>query len=463
MPEKTDLFVLGGGPGGYHAAIRAAQLGLDVTCVDEGTFGGVCLHRGCIPSKGLIGLGKLVADMKGWSERGLAFGEVSVDLEVLQAWKQKQIDQLAKGVQQLMKGRGVNVVTGSATLTGPNTAAVDGATVEFDQAILAPGSRAIELPHIPYDNEVVIGSRTALELTELPSSMLVIGGGFIGLEIGQFYHQLGTEVTVVEMMPSVLPTADADLGKQLARELKKQGIDIQLETKAAGAKVREDGASVELEGNDGTTTLDVDKVLVAVGRKPRTDGIGLEDAGVKVNDKGLIEVDERMRTSQPHIFAIGDAVPGPALAHKASHEGVHAAAVAAGNEEAVVDYRAVPWFCYTTPEVASVGLTEAEAREQYGDELTVAQFPFAALGKAKMKGHPEGWAKVIADAGRGAILGVHIIGADATSIIAEPALAIEMGATLEDIAETIHAHPTLPEVFLEAAEVALGHPIHVNK
>lgn len=463
MTEKTGLLVVGGGPGGYHAAIRAAQLGLDVTCVDEGTFGGVCLHRGCIPSKGLIGVGKLVAEAKAWEERGLSFGEVKVDLKKVQAWKQGQIDTLAKGVEQLMTSRGVEVVKGRAKLTGKNTAEIDGRKITFEQALLAPGSKSIELPHLPFDHERVLSSRSALTFENVPKSLAVIGGGFIGLEIGQLYSQLGAEVTVIEMMDQILPGADPALGKQLARELKKQGITIKTGTKAADAKVTKKGVKLTLEGKgDETETLDAERVLVAVGRKPRTTDLGLEEAGVEVDEKGFIAVDEQMRTSNPKIFAIGDAVPGPALAHKASHEGVHAAAVAAGDKDVVVDYRAVPWFCYTTPEVAGVGMTEAEAREALGDDLTVAQFPFSALGKARMAGHTEGWCKIIADS-RGAVIGVHIVGHHATNLIAEPALAIEMGATLTDVVETIHAHPTLNEVFLEAAEVALGHPIHVAK
>jgi dihydrolipoamide dehydrogenase len=460
MTDDTDLLVVGGGPGGYHAAIRAAQLGLDVTCVDKGSFGGVCLHWGCIPSKGLIGMGKLVDEIRAWSDRGLETSEPDVDLARFQGWKQDQIDELSRGVKHLMSSRGVDVREGTAELTGPNEAEIDGETITFDQALVATGSNPIELPHIPFDGETVLGSRDALELEDPPESMAVIGGGFIGLEIGQFYHQLGANVTVVEMLDSVLPNADDDLGRELGRQLTKQGLTVHTQTEATEADVSQDGVRLTLDGPK-AEQLEADKLLVAVGRRPNTTGIGLEAAGVETLESGHIDVDDQMRTSQDNIFAIGDAVPGPALAHKASHEGMHAAAVAAGQDHVVVDYRAVPWFCYTTPEVAGVGLTEAEAREEHEDPI-VAQFPFAALGKAKMTGHTDGWAKVVARQD-GALLGFQMIGPDATNLVAEPALAIEMGATLTDVAETVHAHPTLAEVFLEAVEAAQGHPIHVSK
>jgi len=460
MTESTELLVIGGGPGGYHAAIRGAQLGLDVTCVDKGSFGGVCLHWGCIPSKGLIGLGKLVDEVRDWNERGLGAGEPDVDLERFQAFKQNQIDQLAGGVKHLMRSRGVDVREGTAHLTGPNEAAIDEAPIEFDQALVATGSSPIELPHIPFDHETVLSSKDALELDETPDSLAVIGGGFIGLEIGQFYHQLGADVTVVEMMDSVLPTADDDLGRTLGRQLGKRGLTVHTQTEATDAHVSSEGVRLKLDGPK-ADQLEADKLLVAVGRTPNTQGLGLDKAGVETDENGHISVDDQMRTSQDHIFAIGDTVPGPALAHKASHEGAHAAAVAAGQDHVVVDYRAIPWFCYTTPEVGSVGLSESEAQEKY-DDITVAQFPFAALGKAKMTGHTDGWAKIVAGPDQ-QLLGVHLIGPDATNLISEPALAIEMGATLTDVAETVHAHPTLAEVFLEAVELAQGHPIHVDK
>ncbi len=462
MADSTDLLVIGGGPGGYHAAIRGAQLGLDVTCVDRGSFGGVCLHWGCIPSKGLIGVGKLVDEFDSWAERGVTADGLEVDLPKVQAWKQEAIDQQAKGVQFLMKSRGVEVVEGHAELTGPNEAAIDGEPITFDKAIVATGSSPVELPHIPFDHETILSSRGALELESVPESLVVIGGGFIGLEIGQLYHQLGSEVSVVEMMPRILPTADEDISKTLRRELEKRDLTVLTDTKAAGCKVTDQGAELQVEGPDGDQVLQAEKVLVAVGRRPNTGEVGLEAADVDVDEKGFVQVDDQMRTSNPDIFAIGDITAGPGLAHKSSFEGVHAAAAAAGDGNVVVDHRAIPWFCYTTPEVGSVGMTEAEAREAHGDDIVVAQFPFRALGKAKMAGHEEGWCKVIAD-DREAILGVHIVGADATNLINEPALAIEMGATLTDIAETIHAHPTLAEIFREAVEVAQGHPIHVNK
>jgi len=460
MTDETEFLVIGGGPGGYHAAIRAAQHDLDVTCVDKGSWGGVCLHWGCIPSKGLIGLGKLVEEIDDWNERGLHTGSTDVDLPTVQKWKAGQIDQLAQGVRHLMSSRGVDVREGTARLTGEHTAEIDGDEVEFEQALVATGSQPIELPHIPFDGETVVGSRGALAFDEVPDSLAVIGGGFIGLEIGQFYEQLGADVTVVEMLDSVLPTADDDLGEELGRQLTKRGLTVHTQTEATDADVSDDGVRLSLDGPK-AEQLEAEKLLVAVGRQPNTEGIGLAKAGVETEESGHIAVDDQMRTSNDDIFAIGDTVPGPALAHKASHEGAHAAAVAAGQDHVVVDYRAIPWFCYTTPEVGSVGLSESEAQEKY-DDITVAQFPFAALGKAKMTGHTDGWAKIVAGPDQ-QLLGVHLIGPDATNLISEPALAIEMGATLTDVAETVHAHPTLAEVFLEAVELAQGHPIHVDK
>lgn len=462
MTDATEFLVIGGGPGGYHAAIRGAQLGLDVTCVDKGSWGGVCLHWGCIPSKGLIGLGKLVDEIDAWNDRGLGAGTPQVDLATTQKWKQGQIDQLANGVQHLLESRGVDVREGTARLTGPNTATIEGDEVEFEKALVATGSEPIELPHIPFDGDTVIGSREALELEAPPEELVVIGGGFIGLEIGQFYHQLGADVTVVEMMDRVLPTADDDLGDELSRQLTKRGLTVHTQTEATDASIQDGEATLTLDGPKGEQTVTAENVLVAVGRRPRLDQVGLDEVGVETTENGRVQVDDQMRTSVGNVFAIGDIAPGPALAHKASYEGMHAAAVAAGRDHVVVDHRAVPWFCFTTPEVGSVGLTEEEARERYGDEVTVARFPFAALGKAKMTGHTEGWTKVIAGPDE-ELLGTHILGPDATNLVAEPALAIEMGATLTDVAETVHAHPTLAEAFLEAVEVAKGHPIHVTK
>jgi dihydrolipoamide dehydrogenase len=462
MTDETEFLVIGGGPGGYHAAIRAAQHDLDVTCVDKGSWGGVCLHWGCIPSKGLIGLGKLVEEIDDWNERGLHTGSTDVDLPTVQKWKAGQIDQLAQGVRHLMSSRGVDVREGTARLTGEHTAEIDGDEVEFEQALVATGSQPIELPHIPFDGETVVGSRGALAFDEVPDSLAVIGGGFIGLEIGQLYHQLGADVTVVEMLDRVLPTADEDVGETLGRQLTKEGLTVHTNTEATGADVRDDGVTLSLDGPAAEEDLEADKLLVAVGREPRLDEVGLDELDVDTTEDGRVDVDDQMRTSLDPIFAIGDIAPGPALAHKASYEGLHAAAVAAGREHVVVDHRSVPWFCYTTPEVGSVGLGEEEARERFGDDAVVARFPFAALGKAKMTGHTDGWVKVVAGPDE-ELLGTHIVGPDATNLIAEPALGIEMGATLTDVAETVHAHPTLAEAFLEAVEAAKGHPIHVNK
>ena len=457
--RQTEVLVIGAGPGGYVAAIRAAQLGKQVLCVEKEKLGGVCLNVGCIPSKALIhaartfrGIAHEAPDM------GIEVSGAKIDLKKTQAWKRTVTTGLTNGIGQLFKANKVESLFGTATFTGPNTVSVatkDGpVTVQFKSCILATGSRPVQVPGFAFGGNIV-DSTAALDLEELPQRMVVIGGGFIGLEIGMAYAAMGAKVAVVEMMDQLLPGQDPEIVKLIERRCKKEGIQVFTKAKAKGYDGRE--VAIEMDGKE--EKLPADKVLVAVGRRPNTDALGLEKAGVQVGERGLIKVNEKGQTNVPHIFAIGDIVPGPALAHKASKEGLVAAAVIAGDKGAALDYKALPWAIFVEPEVATVGLTEAQAREK-GYEPVVSKFPYAALGRAKSTNATEGFVKVVADKKTDLLLGVHIVGAEASNLIAEAALAIEMGATAMDLALTIHTHPTFPEAIMEAAEGIHGKMVH---
>ncbi len=459
----TDLLVLGGGPGGYVAAIRAAQLGLDVTLADRDGLGGVCLNRGCIPSKALITMSHLAYRAGHLQEAGIHVAGVDVRMAELQAWKQGVVDKLVGGVRQLLEANSVAVVTGTGTFTSAHEIRVQGEfesqRIHFKQAIIATGSRPVELKALPFDHEVVCDSTDALAWGEVPAKLCVVGGGYIGLELGTVYAKLGSEVTVLEATDSLLPGTDPNLVRVVARRLKDLGVRVELGVMATGVKRPKKGpASVAAEGKAGALEVAADRVLVTVGRAPLSDGIGLEATGLTPDKRGYLQVDAQRRTKVPHLFAIGDVAGGPLLAHKASHEGKVAAEVAAG-EPAAYDVRFVPAVIYTDPEIASVGYTEAQAKEQ-GYEVVTGRFPFAALGRALTTGEADGYGQVVADAKTGELLGMHVVGPEASNLIAEGGLALEMYATLEDVAGTIHAHPTLPEVVMEAVEGALGRPIH---
>jgi dihydrolipoamide dehydrogenase len=458
----TDLLVLGGGPGGYVAAIRAAQLGLDVTLVEKEFIGGICLNVGCIPSKALISMSDLAYRAQHAQDAGIHVEGLRVDLPQLMRWKQSVVDRLTGGVRQLLEGNGVNVVRGTGVFTSPHEVRVQGEyesqRIRFQKAIVATGSRPVELGVLPFDHELVCDSTDALAWTELPQHLLVVGGGYIGLELGTVYRKLGSQVTVLEATPNLLPGTDPALVRVVARRLSDLGVRVELRTQAKGVRREGSRAVVEAEGPNGPLTLEADRVLVTVGRQPNSQGLGLEAAGLRPDDRGFLPVDAERRTQVPHIFAIGDVAGQPLLAHKASHEGKVAAEVAAGRPSAY-DVRAVPAVIYTDPEIASVGLTEAQAKEA-GYDVVTGRFPMAALGRALTTGESEGFCQVVADRSTGELLGLHVVGAEASNIVAEGGLAIEMGATLEDVALTIHAHPTMPEAILEAAEVALGQPIH---
>lgn len=461
--EEVDVLVIGAGPGGYVAAIRAAQLGQQVTIVDKAEVGGVCLNRGCIPSKALI---SAAHHYEGAKEQPFPGIETTAQLDYakVQAWKQTVVDKMTGGVKTLLKGHKINVVEGEVFFTKPDEVRVmmehESERFRFKSCIIATGSRPIELRSIPFGPRV-LSSTEALALDHVPDSLIVIGGGYIGMELGQAYAKFGTQVTIVEGLDSILATFDASLTRLVTRNLKK--YDVAIHTKAMAKSVKETDKDVTLtfEVNGEEKTVTAQYVLVTVGRRPNTDELGLDSAGVKLTERGLIEVDSQCRTSVPNIYAIGDIVPGPALAHKASYEGKVAAEVIAGQNSAV-DYRCIPAVVFTDPEIAVVGLSEQEAKEQVG-EIAVGRFPYGANGRAVALGADAGFVKLISDKNTGVLLGAQVIGIEASNLIAELGLAIEMSATLEDIALTIHAHPTLGEMVMESAEAGLGSPIHILK
>ncbi len=460
MTLETDVVVVGGGPGGYVAAIRAADLGLNVILVEEREqLGGVCLIEGCIPSKTLIHAVELTDALKEADKIGIKSEGVSFDLDKLRNWTSSVVGTLTKGVDTLLTKRGVDIVRGHGHFQSKNLLHVDGANtyIEFKNAIIATGSRINELPG-DY-NLPLWSSAEALKLPEVPERLLVVGGGYIGMEMGLVYAGLGSKVTMVEFLPKLLAGADEDLVNVVVKRCEKKFEDIKTGSKVVNVEKSDNGYSVTIEHDGKKIEEEYNQVLVAIGRRPNTDNLGLEELGIEMLDRGLIKVDEAGRTSLPHIFAIGDIVPGPALAHKASREGKVAAEVIADHPSAF-DNRAIPAVVFTDPEIAWVGLTEREAKEK-NIPVKVGKFPLTALGRARTIGRTDGFVKVLADPETDIILGVAIVGHSASELIAEGTLAIEMGATLEDLMVTIHPHPTLSESIMEAAEVAAGSPVHI--
>jgi len=457
-----DTLVIGAGPGGYVAAIRAAQLGQSVLCVDKEYVGGVCLNVGCIPSKALISAAHQYENVSHASAFGIEVGEATVNFSKVQEFKNGIVKKLTGGVASLLKANKVQFFSGEVMFINENEARVfndqEAPRYRFKNCIIATGSRPIELKAFPYGGRI-ISSTGALSLTEAPKSMVVIGGGYIGVELGQMYSKFGTKVTIIEGSDSILPGFDKDVSAVVAKKLKGAKVDIITGAQAKSADQTDSEVTVTYTVGDKEEKIVADYLLVTVGRRPNTDGeLGLDLINIKMTDRGLIEVDSQGRTSIPHIFAIGDIVPGPALAHKAMYEGRVAAEAIAGQASAV-DYKCVPAVCFSDPEIGSVGIGETEAKAK-GLNVKVGKFPFAINGRAMSLNATEGFVKLISDADTGLVLGAQIVGLEASNMIAELALAIEMGATLEDIALTIHAHPTLGEIVLDAAEVALGHPIH---
>jgi len=460
----TEVLVIGSGPGGYVAAIRAAQLGKDVTLVEkEATLGGICLNHGCIPSKALIHASSLYDHIQHAQLYGIQVKEATIDVAALQGWKQGVVDKLTGGVAQLCQRNGIEVMTGKATFTGEKQVRVEGehgvTTINFKDAIVATGSHPIEVPQFEFDGVRVIGSRQALALDKAPKSLLVVGGGYIGLELSTVYAKLGTKVTVVEMLDTLLAGVEADLVRPVAKRLKALGVEVYTGARATALKKAKTSATVTVETQEGQKTFKVDKVLVSVGRKPNTSDLGLEAAGVTLDERGFVVVDEQLHSSNPHIYAIGDVAGQPMLAHKASHEGIVAAEVIAGLPSAA-DFQAIPAVIFTDPEIATVGLSEAQAKEA-GYAPVVGKFPFPALGRALTTGSPEGFVRLVSDSKTQLVLGAQIVGHEVSNLISEVALAIELAATSEDLALTVHPHPTLSEGVMEAAEVVLGQAIHI--
>jgi dihydrolipoamide dehydrogenase len=462
--EDIDVLVVGSGPGGYVAAIRAAQLGRRVTVVDRDEVGGVCLNRGCIPSKALISAAHRYEQMVHAAEIGLFAEQVRIDFAKVQEWKESVVNKLTGGVRSLLKGNKIELIQGEAFFVNENTVSVssenESKRYRFKDCIIATGSRPAELPNFPFGGRI-LSSTEALKLQEIPESMVVIGGGYIGVELGQTYAKFGTKVTILEGGEAILPGFDRELTRFVQRQLKKDGVEVVTKAAAREPQVTDRQVTVvyESEGKERTVTAEV--VLVTVGRRPNTDELGLDTIGVKMNERGLIEVDQQCRTSVGHIYAIGDIVPGPALAHKASYEGKTAAEAIAGHASAV-DYKALPAVVFSDPEIASVGLSEEEAKAR-GYSVLTGKFNYAANGRALSANAGDGFVKLVADQETKLLLGAQIVGAEASNLVAELGLAIEMGTALEDIALTIHAHPTLAEMAMEAAEVALGQGIHQLK
>lgn len=462
FPVEVDTLVVGAGPGGYVAAIRAAQLGQKVTIVDKGPLGGTCLNVGCIPSKALIQAGHLVENARGNEEMGITTENVKVDFEKVQTWKDGIVKRLTSGVESLLKGNKVDIVKGEVYFIDKNSVRViDGdnsQTYKFNNCIIATGSTPIEIPSFPF-SERVLDSTGALNLKEIPKSMVVIGGGYIGTELSGAYANFGTKITIIEGEKEILNTFDKSMTAVVKRRLKKKNVDIVTNAMAKSVEEKDDGVVVTYEVNGEEKTVEADYVLVTVGRRPNTKDIGLEQIGVEMDERGLIKIDKQCRTNIPNIYAIGDIVAGPPLAHKASYEGKVAAEAISG-KKSEIDYIGMPAVVFSDPEMASVGYTEQEAKEA-GMEVKVAKFPFAANGRALSLNETDGSLKLITRKEDGLVIGGQIVGPNASDLIAEIGLAIEAGMTAEDIALTVHAHPTLSEITMEAAEVALGTPIHV--
>lgn len=462
FPVEVDTLVVGAGPGGYVAAIRAAQLGQKVTIVDKDALGGTCLNVGCIPSKALIQAGHLANQAKGNEEMGITTEKVNIDFEKVQAWKDGIVNRLTSGVESLLKGNKVDIVKGEVYFVDQNSVRIidenHSQTYKFNNCIIATGSTPIEIPSFPFSDRV-LDSTGALALKELPESIVVIGGGYIGTELGSAYANLGTKVTIIEGEKEILSTFDKSMTNVVKRRLKQKDVDIVTDAMAKGVEESDDGVKVTYEAGGKEETIEADYVLVTVGRRPNTSDIGLEQAGVEVDERGLVKIDKQCRTSVPNIYAIGDIVEGLPLAHKASYEGKVAAEAISGHKSEI-DYIGMPSVVFSDPEMASVGYTEKEAKEA-GIDVKVAKFPFAANGRALSMNETDGALTLVTRKEDGLVIGGQIVGANASDMIAEIGLAIEAGMTAEDIALTVHAHPTLGEITMEAAEVALGTPIHI--
>ncbi|WP_408871621.1 dihydrolipoyl dehydrogenase [Falsiroseomonas frigidaquae] len=463
MSESFDLIVIGAGPGGYVCAIRAAQLGIKVACVEKrATLGGTCLNVGCIPSKALLHSSEHYEETKHkLADHGVLVEGVKIDLARMLARKGEVVSANVKGVEFLFKKNKVTWLKGEATIPAPGQVAVEGTTYAAKNIVIATGSESIPLPGVEVDEKQIVTSTGGLELEKVPGHLVVIGGGYIGLELGSVWRRLGAEVTVVEFLDRLVPTMDTEVGKQFERVLGKQGIKTKLKTKVTGAKKGKDGVTLTLEPAAGgaAETLKADVVLVAIGRRAYTAGLGLKEIGVALDDRGRVVTDGHYATNIPGLYAIGDAIVGPMLAHKAEEEGVAVAEILAG-QHGHVNYNAIPGVVYTWPEVASIGETEEQLKAR-GASYNVGKFPFTANARARAMGDTDGFVKILADKTTDRVLGAHIIGADAGTLIAEIAIAMEFGASAEDVARTCHAHPSLNESVKEAALAVAGRALHI--
>jgi dihydrolipoamide dehydrogenase len=463
MAINYDLIVIGGGPGGYVAAIRAAQLGLKTACVEmRSTLGGTCLNVGCIPSKAMLVSSEKYAEVQGHlAVHGVKIGNVSLDLAALMAHKDKVVKDNTAGIEFLFKKHKIDWIRGKGKIAAAGQVTVESQTYSTKSIIIATGSESMPLPGIEVDEKRIVTSTGALALPSVPKSMAVIGGGYIGLEMGSVWQRLGSQVTVVEFLDRILPGMDGEVSKTMQKILSKQGMQFKLGTKVTSAKTGGSQVALTLEAaaGGGAEKMQADIVLLAVGRRPYTDGLGLEKAGVVLDDRKRVTVDHTFQTNVKGIYAIGDAIAGPMLAHKAEEEGVVCAEIIAG-QSGHINYDAIPGVVYTWPEAASVGKTEEQLQKD-GVKYKTGKFPFSANGRARAMAETDGFVKILADATTDRVLGAHIVGPDAGTIIAELALAIEFGASSEDIARTSHAHPTLNETVKEAALAVDGRPIHI--
>ena len=460
----VEALVIGAGPGGYVAGIRLGQLKKKSMVVERDKPGGICLNVGCIPSKALINAAKYYDKLRHGADIGILADNFRVDMTKMQTWKGEVVSKLTGGVKVLLKANGCDYRTGVARLTSRNTVELTEAdgkkvAIQADNIVVATGSRPIEIPGFKFDGNRIVDSTGALAFDAVPERFVVIGGGYIGIEIGTLYAKLGSKVTVVEALPAILPGNDPEIVQLVARKLKKLGVEVMTGAKAKSWSEANGRAAVVIDVGGKDVTLDADKVLVSVGRRPNWEGLGLEEVGVKV-ERGFITVDRRMRTNVPGIYAIGDVAGQPMLAHKASREAEVVAEVIAGHK-AEFDVRCIPAVIFSDPEVASAGISVDEAKQR-GREVKVGKFPFVALGRAIANADTDGFVKVVIDAGTKEVLGIHVVGNGASDVIAEAALAIEMGALADDLSLTIHAHPTLPEAIMEAAKASLGEAIHIQ-
>jgi dihydrolipoamide dehydrogenase len=464
--ERFDLIIIGSGPGGYVAAIRAAQLGLNVACVEDQDLGGVCLNIGCIPTKALLTSAFLVNEMKDGEKHGIVAKDVTFDLGPAQERSRRVVKQMTGGVAHLFKKNKITHLSGFGRLKGPGKVEVDGgegnkSVYEADHVIIATGSRPRDLPVLKIDEDRVWSSTGALMRTEAPGSLFIVGAGAIGMEFADVYASYGTKVTIVEALDRILPLEDAEISKFMERTYKKRGVDIHTSARFEKADVGDSGVKVTFSDAKGEShTLDVDYVLSAVGRVANSEDLGLDAAGVKVDERGFIVVDEHMKTNVPGVYAIGDVAGQQLLAHKASHEGIVCVEHIAGQGHGTVDYSNVPNCTYCNPEVASVGLTEEQAKEQ-GYDVEVGKFPWVGNGRAVAAGHTDGFIKVVRDKQYSEILGAHIVGPHATELIAEFVVGRHLESTVEELEKAIHPHPTLSEAVAEGALAALGRPIHI--